>query len=115
VTGLDWLAPIDVGEDAVKRARGRLGWDDEKGVRGEIRSAILQGRVTAQRPNWTRGCGYDGAIGHVRYVWDADATRCWVLGVARSGRLFVKTVLVDPDAYHASTAELHLRPAFRQA
>jgi hypothetical protein len=96
---VNWYAPIKVSAHALARARDRLLVEmDEQDVRGEVRLALLEGRYSTQKPNWTRGVANAGEIDpHAHFAWDADAARCWVIVVGRTA-ILVKTLIIDPDA-----------------
>lgn len=109
---LSLTAHIGVTDHALERARERIGWGDHlvRRIRGEIRVGIIADRVARVRPNWTRGTwnGKDGAPGEVRYVWDAEVTRCWVVA-AGSDRISVLTLLLGKDEEEAAQVDRHLR------
>lgn len=119
----DWHAPIEIADHALIRARQRLGWDGSVEeltvrIRADVREGLLADRVAARRPNWTRGSGIirnGRSTETTRYVWDAHAARCWVTGLGASGRVYVKTVLLNPEAHDALTRRAHLRPNLRSA
>ena len=103
---LDWTAPIHLTEHCRERARSRAGMHSLFAIRGEIRSAIIEGRVTRRKPNWTRGLGHAGSRDGAWYLWDAQATRCWVLVRERRRHLTVLTVVTSATD---DTAGSHLR------
>lgn len=106
---LDWTAPIWVTDHALERARLRLDGPVERiDVRGEIRTAIVAGRVSAYQPRWTGGDRHDGR--HL-YLWDRDELRCWVVYPTIEG-LHVKTMIVSNVARSVSAETRHLRHGF---
>jgi hypothetical protein len=90
---LDWTMPIDVSDHARKRCREWLGWDDPQDIRGEVRSAILEGRVSDHLPNWTGRRHNENRVGY-RYLWNPEATRCWIV-YARVDEIFVATIALE--------------------
>lgn len=108
---LDWTTRIEVSRHSRKRCRDWFGWDDADDIRGEIRSAILEGRVAERAPNWTRRRledEQDEKIPGYHFVWNAEAIRCWVLFV-RARAIDVVTLLLDHDTETEIVAERHLR------
>lgn len=110
---LRWLAPIHLTDHAERQARDRLGFFDPDEVRGEVRLALLEGRVSSRKPNWTRSLGHPGSRReHEVFVWDKAATRCWVLAWT-GARIHVLTVLLDGRLEADRQQRLRLRPSMR--
>lgn len=107
---LDWTDTVTISTHAEERITTYLGRVDLELVRGEIRSAILADRVADHQPNWTRGCNSPGEQNPTaRYLWNPDATRCWVV-VKNSARVIVvKTVLLAEDVEAARGESHHVR------
>lgn len=116
----DAFSRIVVNDHAVERARERLRWPDdgklEERIRADVRVALVVGRVTDVRPNWSRGAGSDAPP--VRrgcwYAWDADATRCWVLEQEDRRRVRVSTVVATVDVTAERSNDRHVRRGMRR-
>ena len=104
---LDWTMPIDVSDHARQRCREWLGWDDPQDIRGEIRSAILEGRVSEHLPNWTGRRQHERRPGYL-YLWDTEATRCWIV-YARVDEIFVATIALEHELQREIAAGRRLR------
>lgn len=120
MTELDFLAPITVRYHAMSRARERFGREvEESAIRGAVRVGVLERRVSDRRPLWTILPGSAGpGRGAVRrvdfhFVWDEDATHCWVVGRDLSGGLHVHTLLLDRDVLARNAERLHVLGARR--
>lgn len=114
MTRFAWSCRIGVTDHALERARQLVGWDDRTRIRADVRAALLNDRVTAVQPNWTRGDGTDGETTGVEYAYDEDATRCWVLGARADGSAYVKTLLIDVQRRIALSEERRLRTGTRR-
>lgn len=116
---IEWTVRIEVTEHAVKRANERLGYGDVTSIRMEIRDALMFDRVSASRPNWTRGSGQEAGLderGYILYVWDRAATHAWVLSPnEKETMVSVKTLLLDYDDHRDSADQLKLRSGTRRA
>lgn len=114
----DPFAPISVSDHAEERAFERLGWERPAAdrIRGEVRSALLSGRVTTVRPNWTRGWTEDELprLPMYRFVWDADASRCWLLEIHRGGQIKVVTAFSGTDEVSERAEERHVRKGMKR-
>lgn len=102
--GLDPLARIvfagHVGLRWTERFGGIL---DESAARGEIRAAIVEGRLSGRRPAFAQSSSVrrpgraddpDGAV----FLWPVGESRCWVAQPLAEGGLFIRTVLAaTPD------------------
>ena len=76
-----------------------LGPEDHAAVRGELRSAIFADRIATRTPNWVHSRVKDAPerAGFL-YLWDPDATRCWVVAPYKRGRqINVVTVRLGHD------------------
>lgn len=83
---------------ALNRYRERIGPEQSlEALRGEIRLAIITGRVSDRLPNWTRGIGRSGPPETNRcFAWNEDATRCWILArPIPDGPIVVKSVVAE--------------------
>jgi hypothetical protein len=97
VTDLSWASRISVSDHALKQAERRLGWNEAPRIRGEVRAALVVGRVSELRPAWTHGDDRERMQDGLRFAWDAKLSRCWVLLPMESGRILVKTLLLRYD------------------
>lgn len=105
----DLLDPIAVTFHAKLRLGERFGPhpDQEARARGEIRAAILDGRVATSPPLGLRGTG-----AHTWYAWTRDARRVYVLRCRR--RPLVVVTVLDPDEGTVESGPPP-RPGFRSA
>lgn len=106
---LYWLAPIEVSDHARVRARERRVFDSEAEITAMLRSAILQRRYSAIRPSWVYGgeASPEPKDG-VYYIWDAEVSYCWIISAARSGALYVRTLVLPPGRRAEIAANSHL-------
>lgn len=106
----DFAKPIEVSPHSLLRCHERLRWkggeeDIAERIRGEIRSAIIGGRVAGSRPNWTRPYPRESPItGDELFVWPPEVTHAWVIAV-RGGVITVASVIEEYDSTQARAAQ----------
>jgi hypothetical protein len=111
---------ISVTGHAEKRARERLLWEDdghlEERIRADVRVALVVGRVTNVRPNWSRGQNADEprTRSSCWYAWDVDASRCWILELRGPDLVQVSTVIAAVAVIADRSDDRHVRRGMKR-